>query len=371
MISFQQFYLSEMKLDEGGKSDAIRYNSELGVLYGLIGNGKFNPKRPEKSLPASKLSNPTSCYRDIVRLVAPNFMPNIFMIWANRAPIIKEKILAKQGSLPRKFGWSGGQNIAGGVSDIAFASGGTLGISVKAEGGITLANLSPKALGIQTDKGVDVFDMYAGKEYLLMKQQIFKDVLTAAKRQPNKPLIPISKYGITYVSRTTQFQIKLKTGVLNMSEADIMSAVRKNAQWQRVFGDWFQANFIEKRSYAAPLYNKIAKVFELTMEKNLAKASKLAGILRFGDRPYYYLSAKNLYYVPSFHEVTDLQLKKIRYAKPKGTAQRFIAEIGRADSDDNAELDIYIRYANGMFESNPTVRIQSLKNPQYIGWELL
>ena len=81
-----------MKLDEGGKSDAIRYNSELGVLYGLIGNGKFNPKRPEKSLPASKLSNPTSCYRDIVRLVAPNFMPNIFMIWANRAPIIKEKM---------------------------------------------------------------------------------------------------------------------------------------------------------------------------------------------------------------------------------------------------------------------------------------
>jgi hypothetical protein len=156
-----------------------------------------------------------------------------------------------------------------------------------------------------------------------------------------------------------------------MTKKEIMDAIRKNKQWQRVFGDWFQANFAQKKAYAVPLYGKIAKVFEATIEKNLRQSSKLAGILRFGNSPYYYLGPKNLYYVPSVSEISDIKLKKIRYAQPNGTAQRFIAEIGRGASKDNAELDIYIRYANGMFESNPTVRIQSLKNPQYIGWELL
>jgi hypothetical protein len=367
-MRFHEFY---QNLEEGGKSDSIRYNSEVGVLYGFIGRGKFNPESPEASIPSTELANPTSCYKDIKNLVAPNFMPDTFELWAAKAPEVKEKILEKQGNFPRKLGWSGGQNIAGGVADIAFADGPTIGISVKAEGGITLANLTPKALGIETDKGVDVFDMYAGEEYLQMKQQVFAEVLELSKRQPNKPLMPIDRYGITYVPETEQFTINLKNGTVSMTEEQIMGAIRKNKQWQRVFGDWFQANFAEKKAYATPLYSKIAKVFEATIEKSLSESAKLAGILRFGPKPYYYLSAKGLYYVPSANDVQNLQLKKIRYAQPNGTAQRFIAEIGRADSKDNAELDIYIRYANGMFESNPTVRIQSLKNPQYIGWELL
>lgn len=358
-------------LDEGGKSDAIRYNSEVGVLYGLIGKGKFDPKNPHTSLPRTKLSNPTACYADITRLLTPNFMPDIFDEWAQKAASVRQQIVTKQNTFPTKLGWSGGQNIAGGVVDITFENSPTLGISIKAEGGITLANLTPRALGIESDKGIDVFDMYAGKEYLNMKQQIFQDVLAQARTTPNTAVIPLSRYGITYTPKTKQYVMNLKDKSVAMTEQQIMADLRKNKPWQRVFGDWFQANFADKRAYAAPLYKKIAKVFEGTIEKTLQNSDKLARILRFDTTPYYYLGAKGLYYVPSRSEITDLELKAIRYAQPNGTAQRFIAQIGRDGTDAAAELDIYIRYANGMFESNPTVRVQSLKHPQYIGWELL
>jgi len=94
-------------------------------------------------------------------------------------------------------------------------------------------------------------------------------------------------------------------------------------------------------------------------------------MLRFGPAPYYYCTPKSLYYVPSAQEAQDLVLKGIRYGEADGTSQLFLADIGRADSDDAASLDIYMRYANGMFASNPTARVQSLRNPQFISWELL
>jgi phosphotransferase system IIA component len=366
------FEVLDKQLAEGGKSGGVRYNSEVGLLYGLVGKGPFDPKNPEKSIPASILINPEQTYKDIKSLLAPNYDAAIFDAWAGKGPMVREKIVAKQGRGPTKLGWAGGQNIAAGVTDVEFQSGPTAGISVKAEGGITLANLTPAALGIETDRGVDVFAMHAGEEYNDMKEKVFADVLKAAQATPGTPLIPIDRYGITYDDKTKKYTINLK-GDKNvvMTSQEIMSAVGKNSQWQRVFGDWFQANWATKKDYATPLYSKIAKVFEVIIERTLNKSGKLSSILRFGEQPYYYLSAKGLYYVPAQDEVADLKLKGLKYAQPDGTSQRFIAVIGRPDSDENAELDIYIRYANGMFATQPTVRIQSLKNPQFIGWELL
>jgi hypothetical protein len=366
--------LLELKqaITEGGKSGGIRYNSEVGLLYGLVGHGKFDPRNPEKSIPAGILINPEQTYKDIKSLLVPNFDQATFDAWAGKGSMVREKVVAKQGPAPTKLGWAGGQNIAAGVTDIEFESGATAGISVKAEGGITLANLTPAALGILTDRGVDVFAMHAGTEYQDMKEKVFTDVLNAAQSTPDVPLIPIDRYGITYDSKTKKYIINLKGDKnISMTGQDIMGAITKNSQWQRVFGDWFQANWATKKAYATPMYSKIAKVFEVTIEQTLNKAGKLSSILRFGDKPYYYLSAKGFYYVPAQDEVADLKLKGLKYAQPDGTSQRFIAVIGRPDSEDNAELDIYVRYANGMFESNPTVRVQSLKNPQFIGWELL
>ena len=50
---------------------------------------------------------------------------------------------------------------------------------------------------------------------------------------------------------------------------------------------------------------------------------------------------------------------------------KFIAEIGMKDSQENAQVEIHVRYANGIFETNPTARVQSLKNAQFLSWEEL
>ena len=59
------------QLKEGGKTGPVRYNSEVGLLYGLIGNGQFDPKNPETSIPKDRLSNPTQTYTDIKKLLVP------------------------------------------------------------------------------------------------------------------------------------------------------------------------------------------------------------------------------------------------------------------------------------------------------------
>jgi hypothetical protein len=39
--------------------------------------------------------------------------------------------------------------------------------------------------------------------------------------------------------------------------------------------------------------------------------------------------------------------------------------------ENNATVLVYVRYANGMFDANPTVRIQDLKNPGALAWTKL
>ena len=147
----------------------------------------------------------------------------------------------------------------------------------------------------------------------------------------------------------------------------------KNAPWQRAFGDWFQKNWSSHKQLATPLYTKIAKIFEQVIENHLAGSGKVAGMLRLADRPYFYASSKGLYYVPSAQEASDLAIKGIRYAEPDGTSQLFKVLIGPADSDSNqaAEIDVYLRYANGLWETNPTCRVQNVRNVQWLSWEKL
>ena len=363
-----------VQIKEGGGSGPVRYNSEVGMLYGLIGQGNFDPQNPETSIPAARLSNPIQTYNDIKKLLVPNFDEKIFLQWVNIAKSLLPKIEAK-GGLPNQLGWAGGANVAGGVADISFAQSTILGISIKAEGGITLANLTPKKLGIDTAKGIDVFKFHAEEEYNAMKSAVINDVIAQAKANPDEEIIPVDRYSIKFNSQSQEFEIKYKKAktlvTTSVSEDYILNNIGKNSTWQRVFGDWFQANWQSKKSYATPLYQKIAKVFELLIEKHLRESSQLTQMLRFGTEPYFYATPNSLYFVPSIDMVTDLTINRLRYAEPDGTSQRFIAEIGRPDSKENAELDIYVRYANGMFACNPTVRIQSLKKPEFISWELL
>jgi hypothetical protein len=370
--------LFEKAIAEGGESGGVRYNSEVGMLAGFFGVDptKFNPKRPEQSLPAQYLQNPDRVYADIKKFLVPNWDAGMFSKWVGIGrvyqPLMADKI-NELNTTVQKYGWAGGTNLsASGAVDIDFIGSSITGVSVKAEGGITLANLTPKSLGLTPELGNDIFYQYAQPEYVAMKTRVFKDALAEARALNGKPLAPVKpKYSITYNPKTGTYKCVGSSKTIDATEKEILGSVAKNANWQRPFGDWFQSNWATKKSYATPLYSKLAKVFELTIENHLKQSASLSSVLRFAENPYFYATAKSLYYVPSAEQAGELQVKGIKYAEPDGTSQLFAAIIGRPDSDDNAELDIYIRYANGMFETNPTVRVQNLKNPQHMGWEKL
>ena len=360
-------------------SGGVRYNSEVGLMAGFmrLPLEEFDPMNPERTMPERLLGDAQSVYKDIKNLLAPVYDEAMFAKWYNLGEVYGYAMNEKLTNTSRRvtaFGWAGGTNQSeSGPSDVEFIGSDVAGVSVKAEGGITLANLTPKTLGLEPPPKEDVFAAYAQTEYLQMKRNVFTEVMNIAKSQPGVPVAALSDaYSVTFNPDTNTFLCKGKKTV-DYTADQIMKELNRNATWQRGFGDWFQANFADYKHFADPLFKKVAVAFEKIIEDNLKDSKKLAGILQFAKIPYFYATPKSLYYVPSIDEVEDLEIKGIKYADPDGTSQLFKAIIGRKDSIEgaNAELDIYVRYANGMFETNPTVRVQSLKNPQYIAWEKL
>ena len=204
-----------------------------------------------------------------------------------------------------------------------------------------------------------------------MKKQIFTDLLNDAKSNPDVRITPLTdKYAITYISAEDVYVCEGKK-TIKASAEEILGQISRNSPWQRVFGDYFQSHFQAKKGYAAPLYQKIAKIFEQIIEAKLSTVDELANVLRIEEKPYYYVTPKKAYFVHGRSDIDDLRVKSIRYGNPDGTSQLFYANIGMKDSDDAATIDVYIRYANGMFEANPTVRVQNLRNPQFILWNEL
>jgi hypothetical protein len=357
-------------------SDPIRYNSEVGVLYGLIGADTFDLDNLSQSIPGDNLVNPELTYSNIKKYLAPVYDSKMFLAWAAIGRNARPKIREKQGEEPTRLSWVGGENIAGGVTDIQFESGPTAGISIKGKSGITLANLTPKSLGIDLPRGMDGFREHTKDLYDNMKRTIFTEVLNIAKSQPGVPVTGNDqRFTVTYMPKTDTFQCVGKASggmqTINWPESKILNGIEVNSAWQRPFGDWFQANWSSKKGLAKPLFIEIAKVYGGIIENHLKNNQHLAHILRFGPKPYYYCTPKNLYFVPSIEQAQDIELKSIQYGDADGTGQLFLANIGRAGSDEYATVDIYMRYANGMFAANPTIRVQSLKNPQYFSWELL
>ena len=363
--------LSEIhNIEEGGASGGARYNSEVAFLYRIAGDKKFNPKKPSSSMDMSMFADPKRTATEIDKFLVPNYNAKIFDAWEHLADAYMDAIEQREGSRPEKLGWAGGSNINDdGVADVVFYNFPAAGVSIKDTGGITLANLTPRNIGLEPDRGRDVFSHLAQKEFDAMKKAIFTDVLNDAMSKPDQP----QNYGgtrqIVYNSQTQDFTVDGKQKSITATADQIMAQIGNNANWQRVFGDWFQQNWQAKKEYAAPLYKKVARLIELQLENALGDNEKLQRILQFADQPYYYATTKGLYLVPSIEEAGDLQLKRVYYGEPDGTSQKFIAEIGHPDNPKNAQVTVYIRYANGMFESNPTVRVQDLKNPENLAWE--
>lgn len=373
-----RFFEFNQSLEEGGKSDKKRYNSEVGLIYGFANGGDptdFDPANPEASISAQSLQNPSQFYADVKKFLAPNFEPQRFAYWVNRANVLRSAIEEKIETFPTQFGWAGGKNQSENAADVVFVGSSVAGISVK-DAGITLGNLTPASLGIEQERGVDVFSKYSKAHFDNLKTQVFRDLIAIAKS--DKSGQPLSyhrtepgKYTIQFNPEKNSFTIGYKGKVVEKTEQAIMAGVEKNAPWQRVFGDWFVANWASKKSYAQPLYRDLAARFATVINGHLQQSNQLKKILQFASVPYFYATEKHLYYVPSTEEAGELQLKKVTAGEPDGVSQYFYAEMGRPDSDETAKVQIYLRSANGLFASNTTVRVQNLVDPQFISWEEL
>jgi hypothetical protein len=440
--SSSSVHIEEAKTD----NKKTRYNTEVGLLVGCCGIDptKFdplNPSDPITGIPANMLKDDgKKVYKDIITFLGKNFDRNMFEEWAGKAADYMSKVTDKLGSTPKVFDWAGGSNKNDeGAADIEFVGFQNQGISVKAASGITLKNLTPKALGISVERGNDVFYQYAGTEYKNMKTAIFKKLLDIAKDSPGEKLSFHSqnpdKYWIMYtpaegenkvepvqpvpneldnikknagikpaVSTPQPVEEPVTPEVTNESSdsgiaegkwtcsgktsftgtrEQIMNNTIPNKKWHRVFGDWFQKNYSAEKELATPLYSAVANMFKDIMVGHLEKDRNLDSVLAMGKRSYFYVNDKDIFYVPSNTEISDLQLKQVYYGsitgegeassivEAEGTSQKFQATVGRPDSTSDARILIYIRYANGMFESNPTVRVQDLRYPEFLGWEKL
>jgi hypothetical protein len=336
---------------------------------------------------------------------------------------------------PTTYEWQGGANVNPiGTADVVFANHPTVhGVSVKTEAGITLANLTAPAVGLSSDDPLehpDVFARYAEFEWLAMKYWAIQETLSIARETPGKPFAPIKpKYQIIYhpealpvsgapakktkapaqvgepdptppgianaqkklaVSKEPMgaepdkpvqplseqveqgyYQIFFKGKSVNYTERQIFAGADTNKEWQRVFGDYVQANWgsdAKLRELGDALFNSISEIFVDKIKNTLATKEKLHKVIAMGKLGYFYATPNDLYFVPGVDQISNIVIKDVVYGAPNGTAQKFIAKIGVEGSNNEAQVLVYIRYGNGMFEANPSVRIQDLKNPTALTW---
>jgi hypothetical protein len=166
------------------------------------------------------------------------------------------------------------------------------------------------------------------------------------------------------------FVIKFGDKSVNEPEDRLWADVMRNTAYQRVFGDYFQAYWGKDQQLTdlgKRLFTKIGADFVSKIKEGLAEQSRLHGAIKMGAMSYFYGTPTGTYYVPSANDKQGLQLHDLTYTSPKGTNQNFLATIGYED-EVPASVLIYIRYANGIFQTNPTVRVQKLTNPQGLGW---
>lgn len=361
--------IKEETLEEGGVSSGVQNSSELAVLLAFTGAQSLD------TIPDSTLADPERI-KSAIKKVLPTIKKPLFDKWFQIGLKYKDIISKHNGSLPQKYDWVAGDN-AGPVADVVFVNFPISGISVKDEGGITLSNLTPKAVGLDPIRGNDVFYHYAPSEFVSFKTQVFKLVVAAAHAMADEMLVPkVPRYWIRYNSIENNFTIsykdsKKKLQELTLTEAEIFSNLATNVAWHRVFGDWFQENFQAHKKLMKPLVVKVAKEFTEIMSKKLESDKAIKNILQFEKKPYYYANPKDLYYVPAEKDAGDIKLKAIAYDDPDGTGQLFKAKIGNDESDDGAVMDIYIRYRNGLFATNPTASVQNLRDPEFIAWDKL
>lgn len=382
--------LSERPIREGGDPAVIRYNSEIGVLVAFAGitAGDSDPTKKafDNGNYDSALGDPESVHSHVNKfLIKGVYSTSEFKRWIGIGKEMYRRVNADvtkigRDGMPTQFGWVGGSN-AGPVADIEFIDNRLSGISLKAESGITLSNMSPKHLGLVGERNVDIVQFYTKTQgninaFVNLKKRCMIAVMKQAIAEPGEPkTYKSSGRSIVFNKETSDFNIIGKSGkeYNNWTAKDILAGSDKNADWQRVFGDWFQENFHgsdgEVKKLMTPVATAVSNSFTKTIQKHLANDENLKSVLQIEDIPYYYANDKKLYFVPEF-KPGSLEAKSVTYMDADGTGQKWKLTVGHisAKPEDCATVEIYIRWRNGMFESNATASAQNLENATGMAW---
>jgi hypothetical protein len=389
------------ELDPDLSPDDVRLSESAAKPQVLI-NG--NPGTLDQAFPTTRLAS--GVIEQIQKWLIPNFNKELFDHFVSRGQEYAPLIARVTGGWNGAYGWAGGHNQASNAADISFEGCKVAGISVKADTGITLANLTPEALGLYKgvfddqgnqmlhDKGrkkgqlkydtSDVLAQHSLDEWRSLKEACMNAVMDEADEQPTEQLswhdkTPEKYFVKSYFTQHGEMKYYFygKGNKFEGTREEVLTQAGSNPKWQRVVGDWTIQHWDQAKVWAEPMVRKLSKDMLAPMEQALSDSKKLAHALRMSDVPYIYLSKDGLYLVPNKEAAHDLALKKIEFGHPDGATMKFFAHVGERpaggtqNGTTDARVEIHIRYANGMFACNPTVRVQGLQAPEGLTWTKL
>ena len=404
-------------LSEGGKSDAKRYLSEVGAFIGMPGVLKAPIDEVDlnnigEAINEDKVMNLSKIQEDIKKHVGVHIGSNpdglkAWYTWTQTKllPKMFNRLKEVQVEEPSRYGWIAGDNVTLGPVDVVFDNHPYGGISIKAEGGITLKSPGMADFGLTGEKGDKIAGL-ASAEYKQWMESCMKAVIALAKQSTsaeksqqqmgdNNPpeQTPMPQQGkrlffgkkdrdfIQYNPANNTFNLQgkgQKIGPLlqNISEQDILANAGLNLPQHRVFGDWYVAFGAKAQDpYMMPFKQAVMGQVERIMESVLQDQTKVKGLLQMGVKPYFYAEPKGIYEVPTADGVGELiSTVKPLTAKRQETGINFNAFFSKPENKDTknfASVEVRFRWRNGLFASNSTIAVQSLKNAEALGWKKL
>lgn len=386
--------LNETILTEGGDATSKRFFSELGALAAWAGKGNnptFDPSKPEDWLDASKIQNPNEVFDDIRRFLtgaqakydATTKKTHLDVAgYYNLSKKAKDLILADMAAkglkAPTKFGWVGGENalsVGATPSDVNFVDNDIAGVSIKDDGGLGVGNLGAGEL--EFEGSGDLFARLSPRELCDLKSSVMIDLLAELKNVGSMSAGSQNNYVMTWNEETGKIQIDVPEGKTIAGTPDQLTNwgfLVKSNDYQRVLGSYFLKNKAKyKKQTDALLMATSDKIKEAIEKKVIPNAAKLAKLGGFGSQPYYYQLAKpfKVAYVPDKDTANDIEVIKITPPSAMSGGIKYLIALRRRGIEGFATVEVHIRYAQGIFASSPSFRIQTLKGHENLYWEIL
>lgn len=386
--------LNEQLLSEGGDATSKRFFSELGALAAWAGKGNnptFDPSKPEDWLDETKIQNPHEVFEDIRRFLTSAQakydatakkthldVAGYYQLSKKAKDLILADMSAKGLSAPTMFGWVGGENalsIGATPSDVNFVDNDIAGVSIKDDGGLGVGNLGAGELEFEGTG--DLFARLAPRELCDLKSTVMTDLLAELKTVGSMTAGSQSNYIMTWNEEAGKIQIDVPEGKTIAGTPDQLTNwgfLVKSNSYQRVLGQYFLQNKAKYKKQTDALLaatsDKIKEAIETKVIPNIDKLAKLGG---FGSQPYYYQLAKpfKVAYVPDKDTANDIEVVKITPPSTMSGGLKYLIALRRRGIQGFATVEVHIRYAQGIFGSSPSFRIQTLKGHQNLYWEIL